>query len=82
GIDIKDEVDLAHLPDAKDAHTPFRYKDLPIKADTKSRKVNKRQVVTATTNHELNDYVERIQSSDIDSMQKKKRGIFGRRKAK
>ncbi|MGO1490968.1 MAG: NAD(P)/FAD-dependent oxidoreductase [Psychrobacter sp.] len=82
GIDIKDEVDLAHLPDAKDAHTPFRYKDLPVKADTKSRKVNKRQVVTATTNHELNDYVERIQSSDIDSMQKKKRGIFGRRKAK
>ena len=81
-IDIKDEVDPAHLPDADSAHTPFRYKDLPIKADTKSRKLDKRQVITATTNQELVEYAERLQSAADDSAQNKKRGLFARRKAK
>ena len=43
-IDIKDEVDPAHLPNVDSAHTPFRYKDLPIKAGTKLRRLNKREV--------------------------------------
>ncbi|WP_440464001.1 NAD(P)/FAD-dependent oxidoreductase [Psychrobacter sp. ASPA161_6] len=80
-INIKDEVDPSHLPDSDSAHTPFRYKDLPVKADKQSRKLTKRQVVTATTNQELVDYVHRLQSATNDSMQKKKRGLFGRRKA-
>ena len=41
-IDIKDDADLSHLPDADSAHTPFRYKDLPVKADIKVRKLDKR----------------------------------------
>lgn len=81
-ISIKDEVDPTHLPDADSAHTPFRYKDLPIKADTKSRKLDKRQVVTATTNQELVEYAERLQSAGDNTNQNKKRGLFGRRKAK
>ncbi|WP_201633658.1 NAD(P)/FAD-dependent oxidoreductase [Psychrobacter immobilis] len=80
-IDIKDEVDPSHLPDSDSAHTPFRYKDLPVKADKQSRTLTKRQVVTATTNQELVDYVHRLQSAATDSPQKKKRGLFGRRKA-
>ena len=82
GIDIKDEVDPTHLPDADSAHTPFRYKDLPIKADMKSRKLNKRQVTMATTNQELVEYAERLQSSTGDITQNKKRRLFGLRKAK
>ncbi|PKH65073.1 FAD-dependent oxidoreductase [Psychrobacter sp. 4Dc] len=81
-IDIKDEVDPAHLPDADSAHTPFRYKDLPIKADTKLRRLNKREVTTATTNQELVEYANRLQSSTADTSQYKKRGLFGRRKTK
>ncbi|MGP4118267.1 NAD(P)/FAD-dependent oxidoreductase [Psychrobacter aquimaris] len=80
-IDIKDEVDRAHLPDADSAHTPFRYKDLPVKADTKLRALNKRQVVTATTNQELVEYADRLQSAAAgDTNQHKKRSLFGRRK--
>ncbi|MBH0007000.1 NAD(P)/FAD-dependent oxidoreductase [Psychrobacter sp. SWN149] len=82
GIAIKDEVDPAHLPDADSAHTPFRYKDLPIKADTKSRQLNNRQVTMATTNQELVEYAERLQNTAIDTNQKKKRSLFGRRHAK
>ena len=81
-ISIKDKVDPTHLPDAESAHTPFRYKELPIKADTKSRKLDKRQVVTATTNQELVEYAERLQSAGDNTNQNKKRGLFGRRKAK
>ncbi|MBH0096203.1 FAD-dependent oxidoreductase [Psychrobacter sp. NZS113] len=81
-IEIKDDVDLAHLPDADSAHTPFRYKDMPVKADTKLRKLNKREVITATTNQELVEYAERLQSTVIDSGQKKKRGLFGYRNSK
>ncbi len=81
-IDIKDEVDPTHLPNADSAHTPFRYKDLPIKADIKARKLEKRQIITATTNQELVEYAERLQSATDDSNQSKKRGLFGRRKAK
>ncbi|MGP5203041.1 NAD(P)/FAD-dependent oxidoreductase [Psychrobacter aquimaris] len=80
-IDIKDEVDRAHLPDADSAHTPFRYKDLPVKADTKLRALNKREVVTAATNQELVEYAERLQSAVAgDTNQHKKRSLFGRRK--
>lgn len=79
-IDIKDSVDPTHLPDADSAHTPFLYKDLPIKADTKLRPQNQRHVTTATTNQELIEYVERLQTSHIDSSLNKKRGLFGRRK--
>ena len=78
-IDIKDDVDPIHLPDADSAHTPFRYKDLPIKADSKLRKLNHRQVTTATTNQELIDYVEQLQTAPST---KQKRGLFGRRKNK
>ncbi|MGP4716615.1 NAD(P)/FAD-dependent oxidoreductase [Psychrobacter sp. T6-6] len=81
-IDIKDEVDPAHLPDATSTHTPFRYKDLPVKADTKQRKLDKRQVIIATTNQELVEYAARLQSETGGSSQPKKRGLFGRRKAK
>ncbi|HCI74906.1 MULTISPECIES: NAD(P)/FAD-dependent oxidoreductase [unclassified Psychrobacter] len=80
-IAIKDEVDPTHLPDAESAHTPFRYKDLPVKADTKLRALNKRQVITATTNQELVEYAERLQSAAAgDTNQHKKRSLFGRRK--
>ena len=81
-IDIKDDVDPNHLPDAESAHTPFRYKDLPVKADINLRKLNKRQVTMATTNQELVDYVEQLHSTVTDENQKKKIGLFGRRKAK
>ncbi|PYE40271.1 NAD(P)/FAD-dependent oxidoreductase [Psychrobacter fozii] len=82
GIEIKDDVDPTHLPDADSAHTPFRYKDMPVKADTKLRKLNKREVITATTNQELVEYAERLQSTVIDGGQKKKRGLFGYRNSK
>lgn len=82
-IDIKDEVNPSHLPDVDSAHTPFRYRDLPVKADTKPRKLNKRQVTTATTNQELVEYVEHLQSAVNDNETykdyepQKKRGLFG-----
>ncbi|WP_367109876.1 NAD(P)/FAD-dependent oxidoreductase [uncultured Psychrobacter sp.] len=79
-IDIKDDVGPSHLPDGKAAHTPFRYKDLPIRADKNLRKLSKRQVVTATTNQELVDYIATLQAS-IPSV-KKKGGWFGHRKVK
>ena len=81
-IDIKDEVDPAHLPAADSVHMPFRYKDLPVKADTKARKLDKRQINTATTNQKLVEYAERLQSAADDNNQNKKRGLFARRKAK
>lgn len=81
-IDIKDEVDPAHLPNADSAHTPFRYRDLPIKADTKARKLDKRQIITTTTNQELVEYAERLQGAADNSHQNKKRGLFARRKVK
>ena len=70
------------MPAADSAHTPFRYKDLPVKADTKARKLDKRQVITATTNQELVEYAERLQSEDHASSQNKKRGLFARRNVK
>lgn len=78
-IDIKDDVDPIHLPDADSAYTPFRYKDLPIKADSKLRKLKHRQVTTATTNQELIEYVAQLQTAPST---KQKRGLFGRRKNK
>ena len=77
-IVIKDEVDPAHLPDAESAHTPFRYKDLPVKADTKLRTLNKREVVTALTNQELIEYIERLQPTVKNDESKRKRRLFGR----
>ena len=78
-IDIKDEVDPSHLPDADSAHTPFRYKDLPVKADKNSRKLQKRQVVTATTNQELVDYIATLTPAMHEFNNKKKRGFFSKR---
>lgn len=81
-IDIKNEVDPKHLPDADSANTPFRYKDLPIKADTNARKLDKRQVTTVTTNQELVEYIARLQMTTADTYLNKKRGLFGRFKTK
>ena len=77
-IAIKDEVDPTHLPDAESAHTPFRYKDLPVKADSKLRTLNKREVVTALTNQELIEYIERLQPTVKNDESKRKRRLFGR----
>lgn len=79
-IDIREEVDPTHLPDADSLNTPFRYKDLPITADKKLRKLDKRQVATATTNQELVEYIERLQVSTTQTHLTKKRWLFGRRK--
>ena len=81
-IDIKDEVDPNHLPDSDSTYTPFRYRDLPIKADKQARKLKKRHVITATTNQELVDYIATLQPAAQAFNNKKKRGLFGRRKAK
>ena len=81
-IDIKDDVDPSHLPDAESAHTPFRYKGLPVKADINVRKLNKRQVTIASTNQELVNYVKSLQPKVVDTNEKKKTSLFGRRKAK
>lgn len=75
-IDIKDEVDPSHLPDAESAHIPFRYQDLPIKADKQPRKLKKRQVITATTNQELVNYIATLQSVAHKPTTNKKRGLF------
>ena len=80
-IDIKDSVDPSHLPDADSAHTPFRYKDLPVKADKQLRKLKKRQVVTATTNQELVQYIATLEP-EAKAFKKKKLGFFARRKVK
>ena len=76
-IEIKDEVDASHLPDADSAHTPFRYQDLPVKADQSTRKLNKRQVLRADTNQELNDYILSLQPQ-IETIKPKKLGLFAR----
>lgn len=81
-IDIKDEVDPNHLPDSDSTHTPFRYRDLPVKADKKARKLKKRHVMTATTNQELVDYIATLQPAVKAFNNKKRRGLFSRRKAK
>ncbi len=78
-IDIKDSVDPSHLPDAESAHTPFRYKDLPVKADKQPRKLKKRQVVTATTNQELVQYIATL-APEAKAFRKKKLGFFAARK--
>ena len=79
-IAIKDEVDPTHLPDTESAHTPFRYKDLPVKADSKLRTLNKREVVTALTNQELIEYIEHLQPTVKNDEPKRKRRLFGRHK--
>nr|WP_317198613.1 FAD-dependent oxidoreductase [uncultured Psychrobacter sp.] len=81
-IEIKDEVDANHIPDSNSTHTPFRYRDLPVKADKKTRQLKKRQVQTATTNQELVAYVASLQLTSAPSKGKtKKRGFFFGRKA-
>lgn len=77
-ITIEDEVDASHLPDAESAHTPFRYQDLPIKADKSARKLSKRQVVTATTNQELNDYIAALKPTADKMIEQKKQGLLAR----
>ena len=79
-IDIKDDVDPNHLPDAESAHTPFRYKDLPVKADKNSRKLQKRQIVTASTNQELVDYIATLTPAMHEFHHKKKRRFFSKRR--
>ncbi len=79
-VTIEDEVDASHLPDSNSAHTPFRYRDLPIKADISSRKLNKRQVITASVNEELNDYVAKLQPVAKPFIEQKKRGLLARLK--
>ena len=80
-INIKDSVDPSHLPDTESAHTPFRYKDLPVKADKQLRKLKKRQLVTATTNQELVQYIATLEP-EAKAFKKKKLGFFARRKDK
>ena len=80
-IDIKDSVDPSHLPDTESAHTPFRYKDLPVKADKQLRKLKKRQLVTATTNQELVQYIAMLAPA-AKAFKKKKLGFFAARKDK
>lgn len=80
-IDIKDSVDPSHLPDAESAHTPFRYKDLPVKADKQLRKLKKRPLVTATTNQELGQYIAMLAPA-AKAFKKKKQGFFATRKDK
>ena len=75
-IDIKTEVDVRHLPDANSAHTPFRYEDLPVKADIKARKLRQRQVITSTTNQELIAYIATLHPATQSHILKKRR-LFG-----
>ena len=77
-VTIEDEVDVSHLPDADSAHTPFRYRDLPVKADKSNRKLDKRQVITASTNQELNDYVKVLQPTADKYIAQKKQGLLSR----
>ena len=77
-VTIEDEVDVSHLPDADSAHTPFRYRDLPVKADRSSRKLDKRQVMTASTNQELNDYVTTLQPTAEKYIEQKRVGLLSR----
>ncbi len=77
-VTIEDEVDVSHLPDADNAHTPFRYRDLPVKADKSNRKLNKRQVITASTNQELNDYVATLQPTAKEYIKQKRLGLLSR----
>ncbi len=77
-VTIEDEVDVSHLPDADSAHTPFRYRDLPVKADKSNRKLDKRQVITASTNQELNDYVVTLQPTADKYIAQKKQGLLSR----
>lgn len=80
-IDIRDSVDPSHLPDTESAHTPFRYKDLPVKADKQLRKLKKRQVVTAMTNQELVQYIATLEPV-TKAFKKKKLGFFAVHKDK
>ncbi|GAA0311081.1 NAD(P)/FAD-dependent oxidoreductase [Psychrobacter aestuarii] len=71
-IDIKDDVDAQHIPDAKQTTTPFRYRDLPVKADKKPRDLKRRQVIRAATNQDLIKQIEQIKSEAANSAPKSK----------
>ncbi|MES1964205.1 FAD-dependent oxidoreductase [Psychrobacter sp. AH5] len=76
-IDIKNEVDTSHLPNSDSAHTPFVYKDLPVKADRSARKLKNRQLLSAQINQELVDYIDTVAAKSAPSTTaKKKRGLF------
>lgn len=79
-IAIKDEVDASHLPDSESAHTPFVYRNLPVKADQSTRKLKNRQIIGADTNQELVDYVSSLAAKSASSKAKKvkRRGLLSR----
>lgn len=79
-IEIKDEVDVSHLPNHEDAHTPFVYKDIPVKADKSVRKLNHRQLLSANTNQELVEYIASLAAKPSTSIttKTKKRGLLSR----
>ncbi|MGP4788687.1 NAD(P)/FAD-dependent oxidoreductase [Psychrobacter sp. 1Y11] len=79
-IDIKDEVDASHLPDSEAAHTPFVYKDIPVKADQAARKLKNRQLLSADTNQELVEYLSSLAAKPARSTngKTKKRGLLTR----
>ena len=72
-IDIKDNVDAQHIPDAKQTSTPFRYRDLPVKADKKSRSLRRRQVLSATTNRALIKQMAQMTSEVASRTRKRKK---------
>lgn len=74
---IEDEVDASHLPDIDSLHTPFRYEDLPVKADKSARKLKNRQVVKANVNTELNNYVTSL-SPKVKAHKTQKQGLFAK----
>ena len=79
-IDIKDEVDASHLPDGESAHTPFVYKDIPVRADKSMHKLDNRQLLSAETNQELVAYIASLAVKPTDSTvtKTKKRSLLTR----
>lgn len=76
-VSIEDSVDSSHLPDPDSAHTPFRYSDLPVKADTLARKLKNRHVISAETNQELNHYIASL-TPKTQFQKKRKRGLLAK----
>jgi len=79
-IDIKDEVDASHLPDGESAHTPFVYKDIPVRADKSRHKLDNRQLLSAETNQELLAYIASIAAKPkvLTAAKTKKHGLLAR----
>jgi hypothetical protein len=79
-IDIKDEVDASHLPHGESAHTPFVYKDIPVRADKSMHKLDNRQLLSAETNQELLAYIASIAAKPkvLTAAKTKKHGLLAR----